>query len=540
VQEHWWKNAVIYGVDVERFCDSNGDGAGDFPGLTSKLPYLSGLGFNCVWLLPYFASPNRDNGYDITDYYRIDSKYGTLNDFLEFVRRAGEQGIRIIVDLVIHHTSDQHPWFQSARYDTSSPFRDYYVWSEQPPAPLPGQASMFPGQEDSIWTFDEVARSYYYHRFYSFQPTLNHRNPVVLDELKRVMDFWMSFGISGFRIDAASHLVENPLDPQGKGDPSHSILRELFVHATRRNPDAIMLGEVDEDESKLKTFFDGEQLNMMFNFFLDNYLLLALATGSAEPVREALARLPPPPMNGQWANFLRNLDEADLERLSEDQMDAVMKEFASRQEMRIYGRGIRRRLAPMLGDTERLKMAYSLLFAMPGAPVMCYGDEIGMGEDLGEEGRNSVRTPMQWRRGRNGGFSTAPKKKLVQPLVEHSAFDVSKVNVEDQEGNPGSLLELIRKLAGIRRAHKGLGEHDCQILHARSDAVLALAYRAPEEEIVVIHNLTGKPIEAVIELDAMTGTKPETLLGEEVEAPKDKRLSASLRSYDFRWLVWKR
>jgi maltose alpha-D-glucosyltransferase/alpha-amylase len=540
VQQYWWKHAVIYGIDVERFCDSNGDGIGDFPGLTSKLPYLSSLGFNSIWLLPFFPSAEKDNGYDIADYYRVDSKYGTLADFLEFVRRAGEQGIRVVIDLVAHHTSVEHPWFQSARYDSASPFRDYYVWSDQPPAPPPGQASMFPGQEDSVWTFDEVARSYYYHRFYNFQPTLNHRNPVVVDELKRVMDFWMSFGISGFRVDAASHLIENPLDPDGNGDPSHSILRELFAHATRRKADAVMLGEVDEDESKLKTFFDGEQLNMMFNFFLDNYLLLALASGSAQPVREALARLPPPPQNGQWGNFLRNLDEADLERLDNDEMKLVMEALAPAEEMRIYGRGIRRRLAPMLGSTDRLKMAYSLLFAMPGAPVVCYGDEIGMGEDLKAGGRNAVRTPMQWRKGRNGGFSDAPKAKLAQPVVEDGPFGVAEVNVEAQDGNPGSLLELIRELASIRRAHRGLGEHDCQILEGGNDAVLALAYRAPEEEIIVIHNLSGKPVRAAVVLDAPLDVPGEALLGEAVGAPKDGTLNVSLEPYGFRWLAWKR
>src|SRR5690606_21418307 len=267
------------------------------------------------------------------------------------------------------------------------------VWSDQPPAPPPGQGSMFPGQEDSVWTFDEVARSYYYHRFYSFQPTLNHRNPVVIDELKRIMDFWMSFGISGFRVDAASHLIEDPLDPDGSGDPAHTVLRQLYNHAIQRKADAVMLGEVDEEESELKTYFDGQQLNMMFNFFLDNYLLLALATEKADPVREALARLPPPPHNGQWANFLRNLDEADLERLDSEQMDAVIREFAPSEDMLIFGRGIRRRLAPMLGNIERLKMAYSLLFSLPGAPVLCYGDEIGMGDDLHMPGRKAVRAP---------------------------------------------------------------------------------------------------------------------------------------------------
>ncbi len=279
---------------------------------------------------------------------------------------------------------------------------------------------------------------------------------------------------------------------------------------------------------------------MMFNFFLDNYLLLALAKEKAEPIREALARLPPPPPNGQWANFLRNLDEADLERLEEGERNAVMNAFAPREEMRIFGRGIRRRLAPMLGDPARIKMAYSLLFAMPGAPVVCYGDEIGMGEDLEAKGRNAVRTPMQWRNGRNGGFSKGPKARLVQPMVEDGPFGASSTNVETQDGDADSLLELIRRLASIRRAHRGPGEHDCQMLQSGDAAVLALAYRAPEEELVIIHNLAGRSTRAVIELDAMPALPPQVLLGEAVDAPIKGVLAVALKSYDFRWLSWKR
>jgi maltose alpha-D-glucosyltransferase/alpha-amylase len=539
VEQCWWKNAIIYGVDPERFYDSNADGIGDFPGLTEKLPYIAGLGFNCIWLLPFFPSPNRDNGYDIADHYRVDTRYGTLTDFVEFVRRAGEQGIRVVVDLVAHHSSDQHPWFQSARYDGTSPFRDYYVWSDQPPPPPPGKASMFPGQEDSVWTFDEVARSYYYHRFYNFQPTFNHRNPALVDELNRVMDFWMSFGIAGFRVDAASHLVENPLDPDGKIDPSHTILRNLYGHVTRRNSDAVMLGEVDEDEEQLATFFDGEQLNMMFNFFLDNYLLFALASGSAAPIREALSRLPPPPRNGQWANFLRNLDEADLERLEPDQRELVLDAFAPRQDMRIYGRGIRRRLAPMLRNAARLKMAYSLLFALPGAPVICYGDEIGMGDDLTAEGRNAVRSPMQWRKGRNGGFSKAPKSALTQPLVETGPYGYAQANVEAQEDDPDSLLELIRRLIALRREHRIIGEQDCQLLFCDQEAVQAIAYRGTDETILAIHNLSDKAVNVSIKSDLLPDAAPEMLLGEAVSEFQKARMTLALKPHDFRWLVWR-
>jgi len=539
--DYWWKNAIIYGIDVERFCDGDGDGIGDFPGLTSKVPYLAELGVTCVWLLPFYPSTNRDNGYDIVDYFRVDPRYGEFEDFLKFVSTAGEQGIRIVVDLVTHHTSTHHPWFQSARYDAKSPFRDYYVWTDHPPPTPPGKGTMFPGQEDSVWTFDEIARKYYYHRFYSFQPGLNHQNPMVRDEIERVIDFWMSFGISGFRLDAASHMIERPLDPQGGVDESHAVLRHIYKHVTDRKADAMLIGEVDEDEHKLKHFFDGEQMNAMFNFFLNNYLLLALATGEAEPVRQAVMRLPPPPDNGQWANFLRNLDEADLERLSPQEMEAVFEAFAPREEMRIYGRGIRRRLAPMLqGDPARLKLAWSLLFSLPGAPVLCYGDEIGMGEDLSLEGRNTVRTPMQWTAGRNGGFSKSPKSKLVQPLVEDGKFGFPKVNVEAQLKDEESLLCFIKELATIRRQHPSIGRHDCRFLSSGSDRVLVHGYDARDHDLLMLHNLGAEPVRLDIELDIALAGDPVGLLGGKAEPPQDGRLKLDLEPYGTRWLKWTR
>lgn len=540
MQEQWWKHAIIYGVDVERFCDSDKDGIGDFPGLCAKLPYLASLGFDCIWLLPFYPSTDRDNGYDITDYYRVARKYGQLSQFQEFVRRAGEQGIRVVLDLVAHHTSDEHPWFQAARQARDSPYRDHYVWSDQPPKPAPGKGRIFPGRQDSVWTFDETARAYYYHRFYDFQPTLNHRNPAVLDELKRIADFWLSFGIAGFRIDAASHLVEDPLDPSGKGDPAHQVLRDLYAHITRRKPDAMVLGEVDEEEAKLASFFDGEQLNMMFNFFLNNYLMLALATETAAPIAEALARLPPKPANGQWANFLRNLDEADLERLDPDQKQQVLDRFAPRDDMRIFGRGIRRRLAPMLGNAAQLTMAYSLLFALPGVPVVCYGDEIGMGEDLAAEGRNAVRAPMQWTGGRNGGFSAARKTRLVQAMVEDGPFRLEKVNVAAQDGQDGSILEHLRKLTAIRHGCLHIGQRECRIIDTGQDSVLALGWRTPEEDILTLHNLSSKTVKARFALRGLgTDKAPQSLLGAACDAPEDDHISVSLTPYDFRWLRWR-
>jgi maltose alpha-D-glucosyltransferase/alpha-amylase len=537
----WWKNAIIYGIDVERFCDGNGDGCGDFEGLTSKLPYIAALGVTCVWLLPFFPSPNRDNGYDISDYYRIDTRFGIFEDFLRFTHEAGEQGIRVIVDLVGHHTSDQHPWFQSARHDAASPFRDYYIWSDHPPPTPAGKGPMFPGQEDSVWTFDALAGSYFYHRFYHFQPGLNHRNPCVRDELKRIMDFWMSFGISGFRIDAASHMIERPLDTDGGVDDSHGVLRDLYAHVAETKPDTVMLGEVDEDEHALKTFFDGKQLNMMFNFFLDNYMILALARGEAAPIRDALSRLPPPPESGQWANFLRNLDEADLERLEPDQMASVLSAFAPDEDMRIYGRGIRRRLAPMLGgDLARLKLAYSLLFSLPGAPMLCYGDEIGLGDDLTRKGRNAVRVPMQWTSGRHGGFSKAKKAALAQDPIADGPFGYKRINVAAQDEDGESLLAFVRRIARLRRACPAVGEQDCRTMDGGSPGVLAHAYQAPDCDLLMVHNLGDERVDTDIMMAAAMSHEGAELLGGDPAVPRDGRLRLALEPFGFRWFRWTR
>ena len=347
--EAWWKNAVIYGVDVERFCDSNGDGIGDFQGLISKLPYLADLGVTCIWMLPFFPSSDRDNGYDVTDYFRVDTKYGLFEHFQSFLHRAGERGMRVIVDLITQHTSDQHPWFQAARNNEKSRYRDYYVWAHNPPPVEPGKGSIFPGEETSVWTYDETARAFYHHRFYHFEPDLNTYNREVREEIERIVDFWTSFGIGGFRLDAAPHMLSKPTKQLQLSNDPHDILRQLYRNITEHAPDALVLGEVDEPPAKLKEFFDGEQMNMMFNFLLANYLMLALADESAEPIRKGLSLLPDPPANGQWATFLRNLDEADLEQLAPEEKQRAFAAFAPDEDMRIYGRGIRRRLAPMLG-----------------------------------------------------------------------------------------------------------------------------------------------------------------------------------------------
>ncbi|MBB2972836.1 alpha-amylase family protein [Mesorhizobium sp. RMAD-H1] len=532
--QSWWKDAIIYAVDVERFHDGNGDGVGDFKGLTSKLHYIADLGVTCIWLLPFYPSTEEDNGYAITDYFRIDSRFGLFEDFLDFVHRAGEYGIRVIIDLVVHHTSDQHPWFQAARYNEKSRYRDYYVWAHHPPPVAPGEGTIFPGEEDTVWTYDEVARAFYHHRFYHFEPGLNQANPDVRDEIMRIMDFWLSFGIAGFRVDAAAHLLENPLATPSEAEEIPDILRQMYKRATTFKPDVLMLGEVDESPQELEKFFDGSRLNMMFNFLLDNYLILALAEERAEPIQRGLTLLPQAPSNGQWANFLRNLDEADLERLKPEELQAVFRAFAPEENMRIYGRGLRRRLAPMLGgDEQRLKMAFSLLFAMPGAPLIVYGDEIGMGEDLSQPGRNAVRSPMQWDGSDNGGFST--QKKLAQPVIRDGPFGFTRVNVEEQLNRPDSLLSFIRRLTKLRRLHKEIQSGAYAILGCKSEHVLALHYKSEDTPLIVLHNLKGE--KAKVEIDLPLDVGPlSSLFGDGGPDFSNGRLRLELEPYGIRWL----
>ena len=534
--DHWWKDAIIYAVDVERFCDSDGDGTGDFKGLESKLPYLADLGVTCLWLLPFYPSSNRDNGYDITDYLRVDSRHGQFEDFLDCLHKAGEHGIRIVVDLVAQHTSDHHPWFQAARHNDKSRYRGYYVWTHSPPPVAPGGGTIFPGEENSVWAWDECAGAYYHHRFYHFQPTLNFANPDVREEIERIIDYWLSFGIAGFRIDAASHMLDHPLAEVGAESQPPDVLRELYDRSTGFKPDVLLLGEVDEDPAQLSHFFDGTRLNMMFNFWLDNYLILALADESCAPIFHALSLLPLPPANGQWANFLRNLDEADLERLAPEELERVFESFAPDEHMRLYGRGLRRRLAPMLdGDPRRLKMAYSLLFSLPGAPMVTYGDEIGMGEDLDRDGRNAVRAPMQWTAGRNGGFSDAPAKKLAQPMVRDDRFGFEHVNVADQQDDPESLLAFVRQLAYLRRAHTAIGSGSCSVLESGSEHVLAHTFKSDQPPMLFLHNLHRKPVEVEVELGPGM-TRPKSLLGGDVGNVTDGRLAVKLEAFGVRWL----
>ena len=511
----WYKNAIIYAVDVDRFFDSDGDGVGDFDGLLGKLDYLADLGVTALWLLPFYPAPDRDNGYDIKDYYGVDNKLGSLETFAEFVHRAGERGIRIVSDIVMNHTSDEHPWFQAARRDPESRYHHYYTWNEHPPPMPPDEGNIFPGQEVSVWSFDEVARKYYFHRFYHFQPDLNFACPDVQEEVQRVADFWLSFGVAGFRIDAASHMIAHDGVPGTERPDRHGLLRDLRAFAERRQPGTLLLGESDVEPEKLAAYFgDGDELTMLFNFALNNYLWLAFARGEAEPIVRLLRQLPALPEGGQWATFLRNLDEVDLERLSEEEREEVYAAFAPEEDMRIFGRGVRRRLAPMLGgDQARLELAFSLLFTLPGTPVLVYGDEIGMGEDLSRDGRSAVRIPMQWTGKRNGGFSSAKKADLVQPPVKEGPFGYKEVNVEAQQADEDSLWHCVRAMIHARRAAPELGHGSWHLFDTGTDAVLAHRSTWKEGVIVAVHNLSGEEQSLDLELRGQAGRRLRTLVG---------------------------
>src|SRR3954453_3548667 len=425
IDDLWYKNAIIYCLDVEKYLDGNGDGIGDFEGLTRRLDYLAGLGITCLWLQPFYPSPNRDNGYDVSDYYGIHPKLGTFGDFVDFMNHADQIGIRVIVDLVVNHTSERHPWFQSARKHPDSPYRDWYLWSKTRPSDY-NKGMVFPGVQKTTWTRDAVAGEYYFHRFYDFQPDLNTDNPAVRNEIMRIMGFWLQLGVCGFRMDAVPFLISR----KGAGvrpRKDYEFLHEMRDFLQWRSGEAIMLAEanVPPDES-LEYFGDeGDRLQMMLNFPVNQRLFYALATGDLDPLIRALEDTRRRPRNAQWVQFLRSHHELDPGRLTPEQRQKVFDAFGREKRMQLYDRGIRRRLAPMLGnDRRRLELAFSLLFSLPGTPMMQYGDEIGMGDNLRLPERECARTPMQWTDERHGGFSRA--KQVVRPLVHDKIYGYKK------------------------------------------------------------------------------------------------------------------
>src|SRR6201986_1680470 len=438
--ERWYQNAIIYCLDAETFQDSDGDGAGDFAGLTRRLDYLARLGVDCLWLTPIHPSRGREGGYDITEYYTVHPRLGTLGDFAVFLQAADRRGIRVIIDLGVNP-----PWFQSARSSADSPYRDWYVWSEREPADR-RQGIVFPGEQKETWTYDRTAEAWYSHRFYRFQPDLNISNPRVRDEIKKIASFWLRLGVAGFRMDAVPFLIEYTTPRNNTDGMDFGFLTDLRQHVQWQRPDTLLLAEANVDPDQLAKYFgdsggSANRLHMLFDFLLNAQILLALARQDPEPVIDALRDTPALPDWSQWATFLRNHDAVDLSRLTADQRQEVFAAFGPQEDMRLYGRGIRRRLAPMLGgDQRRIRLAYSLQFTLRGTPVIRYGEEIGMGDDLSLPDRQSIRTPMQWAPRSNGGFPTAGGDRLVQPVITDGEFGSEKVNVRVQRNDPGSLL----------------------------------------------------------------------------------------------------
>jgi maltose alpha-D-glucosyltransferase/alpha-amylase len=535
IKDLWYKNAIIYCLHVGTYMDSNGDGVGDFIGLERRLDYLAGLGITCIWLMPFQRSPRRDDGYDISDYYNVDPCFGTLGDFVEFTHEAKQRGIRVIIDLVINHTSNQHPWFLDARSDKQSKYRDFYVWSKKRPQDA-DQGMVFPGVQKSTWSFDREAGEWYFHRFYDFQPDLNTSNPDVQAEIRKIMGFWLQLGVDGFRMDAIPFVISRK-GAEVRNIEQYAMLRDVREFLQWRRGDALILAEANVLPKVNMEYFgdDGDRMHMMFNFQVNQNLFYALASGDTRPLARALQTTRERPASAQWALFLRNHDELDLGRLTQAQRERVFKAFGPTKDMQLYDRGIRRRLAPMLnGDQRRLELAYSLLFTLPGTPVLRYGDEIGMGDDLSLPERNCARTPMQWSTEANAGFSRSDKLPL--PVISTGPYAFERINAAEQRRNPASLLNWTERMIRMRKEVPEFGWGDFEVLDTGHNAVLALHYRWRGNEVLAIHNLRGETTEIELSLKGAAGKRLVSLFDHKhSEADKRGRHRVVLEPYGYLW-----
>ena len=538
IDDLWYKNAVIYCLSVGTYMDANGDGVGDFEGLTRRLDYLQGLGITTVWLMPFQPSPGRDNGYDIKDYYGVDPRYGTLGDFVEFTHACRQRGMRVIIDLVVNHTSDEHPWFQSARKDPASPYRDWYVWADRKPAHA-DQGVVFPGVQDSTWSRDPVAKSWYFHRFYEFQPDLNTANPHVQAEILKIMGFWLQLGVSGFRMDAVPFVIAKKGPGVTRPVEQYDMLRSFREFLQWRRGDAIILAEANVLPKADLQYFgdDGDRMHMIFNFQVNQTLFYALASGDSRPLVKAMEKTKPRPATGQWGLFLRNHDELDLGRLTERQRQTVFDAFGPDPSMQLYGRGIRRRLAPMLqGDRRRIELAYSLMMTLPGTPVLRYGDEIGMGDDLSLPERECARTPMQWSSEPQAGFTRSSHP--AKPVISGGAYGFEHVNVADQRRDPESLLNWTERIIRMRKEVPEISWGDFEPVSTGTPEVLALRYDWRRNSVLVIHNLSAEAREIMIDPGA-EGSHDSLLVnllsGDHSRPDKRGRHRILMEAYGYHW-----
>ena len=516
----WYKDAVFYEVHVKAFMDGNGDGVGDFAGLTERLDYLAELGVDCLWILPMYASPLRDDGYDIADFFAVHPAYGTLEDFQKFLDAAHARGLRVIADLVMNHTSDAHPWFQASRADPASPYADYYVWDATDRRYTDARV-IFVDAEKSNWTWDPQRKAYYWHRFFSHQPDLNYDNPTVRRAMLDVMRFWLDRGLDGFRCDAVPYLVERDGTSCENLPETHAVLKELrAVIDHEYGGDRLLLAEANQWPEDVRPYFgDGDEFHMAFNFPLMPRLYMALRLEERRPIVDIYTHTPPIPPGCQWGLFLRNHDELTLEMVTNEERAFMYYAYAQDPEMKL-NLGIRRRLAPLVdNDRRRIELLNCLLLTLPGSPIIYYGDEIGMGDNVYLGDRNGVRTPMQWSSDRNAGFSTAAEGTLYLPVIADPVYGYQAVNVAAQMRQPASLLSTMRRLIAARRTSPVFGRGTIAFLRPRNQKVLAYLRRHGRETVLIVANLSGAPQPAELDLAEFAGVRPIEILGDTVFPP---------------------
>ena len=538
IKDLWYKNAIFYCLSVGTYMDSNADGIGDFRGLMRRLDYLSGLGITAIWLMPFQKSPGKDDGYDICDYYNVNPAFGSLGDFVEFTHGAAQRGIRVVIDLVVNHTSNEHPWFQEARRDPNSKYRDWYVWSKKRPAGS-NKGMVFPGVQKSTWTRDPVAKQWFFHRFYDFQPDLNTSNPAVQAEILKIMGFWIQLGVSGFRMDAVPFVIGTKGPNVRKPLEQYDMLRVFREFLQWRVGDSIVLAEANVlPRTDMEYFGDaGDRMHMMFNFQVNQNLFYALATADTCTLARAMQKTKKRPASGQWGGFLRNHDELDLGRLTEKQRQCVFAAFGPNREDQLYDRGIRRRLAPMLGgDRRRLELAYSLMFTLPGTPVMRYGDELGMGDDLSLPERTCGRTPMQWSTEPNGGFTKSDKP--IVPVISDGPYGFEHVNAAEQRRETNSMLNSSERIIRMRKEVPEIGWGDFEIVKTGDRAVLGVRYDWRNNSVLCLHNLAREPRE----IEFHTGIRGKggaylinLLTADHSQAGKNGKHRVCLEGYGYHW-----
>jgi maltose alpha-D-glucosyltransferase / alpha-amylase len=532
----WYKDAVFYQLHVKSFADSNADGIGDFPGLTSKLDHLASLGVDCLWLQPMYPSPFKDDGYDISDYTSIHPGYGTRQDFETFLSQAHARGLRVIIELVLNHTSDQHAWFQEARGSVDNPRRDWYVWSDTDDR-YRGVRIIFIDTELSNWAWDPVSKAYYWHRFFSHQPDLNYDNPAVREEIWNVMKFWLEIGVDGFRVDAVPYLVEREGTSCENLPETHGVLKELRARLDAHFTGKVLLAEANMWPEDVRPYFGaGDEFHMSFHFPIMPRMFMALRLEDRKPLIDIIERTPSIPDSCQWGIFLRNHDELTLEMVTEIERQYMWDEYAKDPRARI-NLGIRRRLAPLVdGDRRRIELMSGLLMSLPGSPILYYGDEIGMGDNVYLGDRNSVRTPMQWNGGVNAGFSGADPERLWLPLISNAVYGYQAINVESQERNSTSLLSWTRRLIEVRRFTKAFGRGSIEFLKPDNHRVLAFTRTLGRDTVLVVSNLAGTAQVVELDLARLAGAIPIEMFGGSI-FPRIGRepYIMMMGPYDFYW-----